>query len=114
MSFWHNTNNCEFCHALGSNQGRFLYACALLVPHGISPAYDEQYITLYVADAGGGILEYDFAAHVDSFASSAQIVEAKRRAIDRGWVQAQSANNSNIQCDVNIAIGDALERLTWR
>jgi hypothetical protein len=85
-----------------------------LVPSGTFPAYDGNYVTLYVANARGVILEYDFAAHVDSFASSEQLVEAKRRAIYRGWVQAQSANNSNIQCDVNIEIGDALERLTWR
>jgi hypothetical protein len=111
MSFGHNAANCDFCHALGPNQGRFLYACTRLVPPGTFPAYDGHYVTLYVADAGGGTLEYDFAAHVDC---SAQLVEAKRRAIARGWVQAQSANNSNIQCDVNIAIGDALERLTWR
>ena len=113
MSFRHNTNNCEFCHALGSNQGRFLYACTRLVTPRAFPA-DGHYVTLYVADAGGGILDYVFAAHVDSFAGSAQLVEAKRRAIEQWWVQAQSANNSNTQYAVNIEIGDALERLTWR
>ena len=111
MSFRHNTNNCEFCRTLGSNQGRFLYACTRLVPPGTFPAYDGHYVTLYVADAGGGILDYVFAAHVDSFAGSAQLVEAKRRAIEQCWVQAQSANNSNTQYAVNIEIGDALDRI---
>ena len=110
MSFWHNTDTCEFCHALGSNQGRFLYACTRLVSPRAFPA-DGHYVTLYVADAGGDILDYDFAAHVDSFARSAQLVEAKRRAIEQCWVQAQSANNSNTQYAVNIEIGDALDRI---
>jgi len=114
MSHRHNSANCLACRSLGLNRGRSLYACTQRVPLETYPAYDEQDITLYVANSAGAILEYDSAARVDSFVSSAQLVEAKRRAIEQGWLRSRSANTSSTQYNVNIENGDALERLKCR
>ena len=92
------SNSCPHCKFLGRHTIYDLYYCDIAAIPSV-------------------VLCSEFLAHtslsidyVDSFINpSAQLVEAKRRAIEQGWLR--SANASLISISTDTASGDALDRI---
>jgi len=114
MSLGHIPEECEYCHSLGCYHDRPLYACFVTVAHAsfngsIAPYSD---INLYVTDSNLHLhhsIAWGRASLIDNSNSSSELIEAKRRAIEQGWLR--SANASLISISTGTANGDALDRI---